>query len=169
MTKEPSNAESAWLRWWRELQDDRAGRAELRRCGGITEVAFAEPFHLLRRMKGNPTADIDLKKLALVAAVLSHVDDNVTEDMTLAASMAAPSGEKALVSDSRFRQILRTEAREFDDRLRDVVRVVHQLGRRASVHRLAEDLWWWNERTRRTWALDYYERASPEKTSKAEP
>ena len=155
-------SESVWKKWWQELQKDPGGRAELRRCGTVAEAAFCAPFHFLRRLKGNPTREIDLNKLALISVVLSHVKED-SGVLSLGAQMGEPSGDKALVSDTRFRQLLRAEESDFDERLAELVRVVHQLGQRASIDRLGEDLWWWNDRTRRRWALDYYERAPKQK------
>lgn len=150
-----------WRQWWETLQRDRAGRAELRRCSSISEAAFCAPYHLLRRMKGNPEGEFDLKRLGLIAAVLAHVTEDLSEKVSLGGLMATPQGEKPVVSDQRFRRLLRADAAEFDERLRDLFRVLHQLGGRAPIDRLANDLWWWNDRTRRQWALDYYELASP--------
>lgn len=150
---------SVWRTWWERLQQDRGGRAELARCGTVTEAAFCAPFHLLRRMKGNPHAEIELKNLGLIAAVLSHIDVDDPGSGSLAKQMAMPQGDKAVVSDVRFRQILRSDASELDERLVALVRVLRQLGGKTSVHQLAKDLSWWNERTKRKWALDYYEHA----------
>lgn len=146
---------SAWLAWWSRLQEDRGGRAELARCGTVRDAAFCAPFHLLRWMNGNPTDDFELKKIGLIAAVLSHVNAHDPNCGSLAHQMA--EGDKAIVSDSRFRQLLRSESGDFDDRLVAMVRVLRQLGRKVDVERLAKDLWWWNEKTKRAWALEYYE------------
>ena len=47
--------------WWKNLNDeDRAGRAELRRCGTVVEVAFTAPYHrLLRRLIRQARAPVD--------------------------------------------------------------------------------------------------------------
>jgi CRISPR system Cascade subunit CasB len=160
VTTQETNTEQAlsvWRKWWSLLQQDRGGRAELARCGTVTEAAFCAPFHLLRRMKGNPVAEIELKTLGLIAAVLSHVDTDDPSCGSLAKQMASSQGDKAVVSDARFRQILRSDTSELDERLVALIRVLRQLGGRVSVDRLATDLSWWNERTKRHWALDYYE------------
>lgn len=163
--EEKEIVESVWTRWWKMLQKDRGGRAELRRCGTVAEVAFCEPFHLLRRLKGNPDKDWELKRLGLVAAVLAHVEDDAGE-RSFGTAMARLDGDKAVVSDSRFRQILRCGDQDTDELLRDLVRVLRQIKGVAPVGRLGEDLWWWNERTRRSWALDYYDdRTAPAKAS----
>jgi CRISPR system Cascade subunit CasB len=132
----------------------------------VAEAAFVAPYHLLRRMKGNPTAERDLRRLGLIAAVLAHVEEDAHGESSAAALMASTEGDKPVVSDSRFRQILRSDDQDLDELLRELVRVLKQIKGRAPVHRLGEDLWWWNEKTRRDWALDYYERATPEKKAK---
>lgn len=150
---------SIWRTWWNRLQQDRGGRADLARCGTVSEAAFCASFHLLRRMRGNPQAEIELRKLGLIAAVLSHVDSDDPGSCSLAKQMATPQGDKAAVSDVRFRQLLRTDADELDEQLIALVRVLRQLGGKVSVDQLATDLWWWNDKTKRRWALDYYEHA----------
>lgn len=143
----------AWKRWWLELQNDRGGRAELRRCATVTEAAFCAPYHLLRRMRGDPTDHWELARLGLIAVVLAHVDEDAP-GTSFAKLLAEPKGDKAVVSDARFRQLLRTD--DLDERLGDLVRVVRQTNRRAPVEKLAKDLWFWGERAKRQWALDYY-------------
>lgn len=150
--------QSTWSAWWERLKKDRGARAELRRCGSVAEVAFCPAFHELRRLRGNPSGERDLSRLGLIAGVLAHVEQDAGS-VSFAALLADPKGDKALVSDARFRQLLRADEAQFDERLTELVRVIHQLNRRAPVDRLARDLWWWNDRTRRQWALDYYERA----------
>lgn len=164
-TEEKDKVESAWIRWWKALQEDRGGRAELRRCGTIEEAAFCEPFHLLRRMRGDPEKPWDLRRLGLIASVLAHVEEDAAGERSLAALMAEPDGDKAVVSDSRFRKILRCGDQDLDELLRDLIRVLQQVKGRAPVDRLGEDLWWWNEGIRRTWAIHYFERALPERNS----
>ena len=153
-----------WMQWWKELQENRAGRAELRRCGTVVEAAFCGPFHHLRYLMKNPVGR-KLNHIGLIVAVLAHVDEDAPNDKSLAASMAQLEGEKAIVSDSRFRQILRCGDDDFDELLRDLVRVLRQLNGRAPIKQLGEDLWWWTDRTRRQWAIDYYERAIPERSN----
>ena len=166
-TEENEKKESVWTEWWQALRKDRAGRAELRRCGTVAEAAFCEPFHSLRSRMRNPTNDLKLKRLGLVAVVLAHVDDDVSGEKNLAKMMAKPDGDKAIVSDVRFRQILRCDDQDLDELLRDLVRVIRQLNGAAPVEQLGWDLWKWNDdQTRREWALHYYERAPLERKSR---
>lgn len=159
----PANAEprsSTWG-WWSHLgTQDRAGRAELRRCGTLAEVAFTAPYHRLLQRLGSRLSERDAQRVALVAAVLSHVEAEPAATISLARGMGTPKGEAQppVVSDSRFRHLLRNE--EPEDLFRELVRVIRQLDRRASVDPLVRDLLRWDEATRMRWARDYYEAAA---------
>ncbi|HWV39782.1 MAG TPA: type I-E CRISPR-associated protein Cse2/CasB [Vulgatibacter sp.] len=155
--------ESPWVEWWKELREDRGARAELRRCSTVSEAVFCKGFHRLKKMKGGEKPnDFQLRTLALIAVVLSHVEIDTEEDgpKSMGAAMAGPEADRPIVSDVRFRQILRTPPGSFDERLPDLVRVLRQMKRRAPVDRLAEDLQRWGDKIRRQWAVDYYERVS---------
>lgn len=143
-------------RWWKGLDQDRAGRAELRRSGGVGEVAFTSAYHRLLRGLGSRLGEGDARRVAAIAAILAHVEREPEDGAVLArrAGMTAGDGG-ALVSDSRFRHLLRSEDPE--DLMRELIRVVRQLGRCASVEPLFRDLMRWDEGTRMRWARDYYE------------
>ncbi|GAO03219.1 type I-E CRISPR-associated protein Cse2/CasB [Anaeromyxobacter sp. PSR-1] len=153
----PEPASSVW-RWWKSLaSEDRAGRAELRRCGTVGDVAFTASYHRLLQWLGSRLGEGDARRVAVAAAVLAHVEKEPRERTSLASQMARPKGDAqgAAVSDARFRHLLRNE--EPDDMLRELVRAVRQLDRSASVDRLFIDVVRWDERTRSRWARDYYE------------
>ena len=97
--------------------------------------------------------------------MLAHVKRDAVEERSFAAAMARPEGDRALVSDVRFLQILRSDDQDIDHLMRDLLRVVRQLKGAAPVHRVGEDLWWWNEWTRRRWAIDYFDRTSSDSRS----
>jgi CRISPR type I-E-associated protein CasB/Cse2 len=126
----------------------------------VVEAAFVEPYHRLRRMMGNPNGEMELKRLGLIAVVLAHVDRDAPNDKSFAETMA--DGAKPIVSDVRFRQILRYRSQETDELLRDLVRVLRQVRGNAPIEKLAKDLWWWSDQTRLRWALEYYDKAKPE-------
>ena len=148
---------TAW-RWWKSLgEDDRAGRAELRRCGTVTEVAFTAPYHRLLQRLGSRLGEGDARRVALLAAVLAHVEAEPAGLASLAKRMGTPKGEGQgpVISDARFRHLLRSQ--EPDELLREVVRVVRQLDRNAAVDPLFRDLMRWDEPTRMRWAREFYE------------
>lgn len=152
---------SVW-RWWRSLaEEDRAGRAELRRCGTVGEVAFTAPYHRLLQWLGSRLGEGDAKRVAVLAAVLAHIDEEPAEASSLAKRMGTPKGDGLgpTVSDARFRHLLRNE--EPDEMLRELVRSIRQLDRRASVDTLFRDVMRWDEPTRMRWARDFYEASAP--------
>ena len=160
---------STWWRWWRELQDeDRSGRAELRRCGTTADIAFTRPFHRLLQWLGSRLAEKDARRVALVAAVLSHVESDAAGE-SLAGRMGQPKAgsTEAVISDVRFRHLLTAD--DDDATLRELVRVVRQLGRVAPVDLLSRDLMEWNDRVRLRWARDYYEKSSSPKNPSSTP
>ncbi len=156
---------SIW-RWWKSLSDeDRAGRAELRRCATVAEVAFTAPYHRLLRWLGSRLKEGDARRVAAIAAVLAHVESEPGDGGSMAKRMGKPKGEgqASIVSDARFRHLVRNE--DPDEMLRELVRVVRQLDREAPVEALFRDLMSWDERTRMRWARDYYEAAPSAKKS----
>lgn len=153
-----SEPRSTVWRWWKNLDDDRAGRAELRRCGTVSEVAFTPAYHRLLRWLGSRLGEGDARKVAAIAAVLAHVEQEPADGAGLARQMGAHASDRGpVVSDVRFRHLIRSE--EPGELMRELVRIVRQLGRTAAVDTLFKDLMRWDEATRMRWARDYYEAA----------
>jgi CRISPR system Cascade subunit CasB len=164
----PTEHRSSVWRWWKSLaEEDRAGRAELRRCGTVGEVAFTAPYHRLLQRLGSRLGEGDAKRVAVLVAVLAHVDEEPAEDSSLARRMGTPKGEGQgpLVSDARFRHLLRNE--EPDELLRELVRAIRQLDRKASVDSIFRDVMRWDEPTRMRWAREFYEASAPVPTKKS--
>lgn len=143
------------------MDEDRAGRAELRRCATAAEVAFTASYHRLLRWLGSRLGEGDARRVAALAAVLAHVDREPDGDVHIARRMGQPKGEGqgAIISDSRFRHLLRGE--DPDELMRELIRIVRQLDRVAPVESLFQDLMRWDEKTRMRWARAYYEAAPP--------
>lgn len=164
---DPNSHHSSTWHWWSSLQEeDRAGRAELRRCGTLAEVAFTSAYHRLLKRLGSRLSRADERQLAALAAVLAHIETEPGGAESLARTMASPKGGSteagARVSEARFRQVIRcTDPEEL---MRDLIRVVRQLDRKADVDSLSRDLNRWTEETRLKWARDYFENAASPKT-----
>ncbi len=154
-------ARDALLAWWRALQDTPGERAELQRCKTVTDIFFAPAFHRLRFALSKHARSND-ERLAVVAAVLAHV--KIPAHGTFASQLAAPKsgGSSAAVSGLRFRRLIQVGQDEHDKLLRDMIRMVRFLGDVANVADLANGLYWWNDKTRRQWATDYYTAAPKE-------
>ncbi len=139
--------------WWKGLHADPGGRAGLKRCHDLTEVFFQPAFHELRRRLGASLDNAQSDGLAAVAALLSHV--KAESGVSLAAQMAKPMiGEKSPMSELRFRRLLQCQTRaELFPLLLRAIRILDGL---VNLPSLIESVFYWNESTRRRWAMDYY-------------
>ncbi len=150
--------ETPWQRWWRALQERRGDRASLRRCRSVLDVALEPAFHDLLKRLGSRLKEVDRDRVAAVAAILAHVEKDEPA-WSIAELMARPKGDKPVVSDARFRRLLRLESP--DELMHELVRVIGMLGGEAPVAPLASDLARWGDPIRKRWALAYYEKAEP--------
>lgn len=147
--------------WWRLLDDNRGDRAELRRCGTLAEVVFTPAYHRLRQIVRR-SGEVQDDGLALVAGLAARVKNNVM-DHTVAEQMATGKldGGSARVSGLRFRRLLKVKDRE--DFFTAMGRVIALLGGVVNLQSLAQSAYFWNDRTRKQWAFDYYSQAPSEK------
>lgn len=149
-------------KWWTELQDNRADRAGLRRAGSLQNILVQEATYNLARKLG---AEIkDMPRVALIAAVLSYVREDVP-DVKVARALGAPQ-EQPLCSALRFQRLI--QAAEGDVQLTAFRRALALLSNRANVKDLATSLLQWNtpsmgERCRQTWLYDYFQTDNPGK------
>jgi len=156
-----ADARQVLLDWWKNLDENRADRATLRRCRSAGEVALHPAYHRLRRVLRESNS-LNAEALAVVAGLLVHVrSDNPGSEFPAQMASSKGEGRGSAVSELRFRRLLRIERRE--DLLGPLVRIVTLLGGNANVASLADSVYWWNEKTRKRWALAYYENAPEEK------
>jgi len=139
------------LNWWRSLENDKGSRAELRRARSATEVVFSPAYH--RLFKELP--QVDKEGLACAAGLCSHVKENTIE-VSLAEQMAA-GGDKSQVSGLRFRRLLAINSRE--ELYHSMIRIIRLLNGMVNVRDLAKTVYWWNEKTKKHLAYDYYAKA----------
>ena len=149
--------------WWQSLNDNRGDRAELRRCSTLVEVAFTPAYHRLRLAVGKFGA-VNADALALVAGLAARVKNDITGN-TLAEQMATHKIEtskdgKAKVSGLRFRRLLKIKERE--DLFTAMGRVVALLGSAVNLQSLTNSVYFWNDRTRKQWAFEYYTKSPSE-------
>ena len=149
----------AFVAWWRSLEDNRGDRAELRRCGTLAEVVFTPAYHRLHqtvRRYGKVHDD----GLAVMAGLAAKVKNNVT-DNTVPEQMATGKGDSARVSGLRFRRLLKVKGQE--ELFTAFGRVIALLGGSVNLQSMAQSVYFWNDRTRKAWAFDYYSKAPSEK------
>jgi len=148
------------IRWWDALDKDRGERARLRRCHSLAEVTFSPAYHRLRQaLERHGRVDDD--GLALVAGLTSRVKVS-TDSSSLAEQMASGKSDgSARVSDLRFRRLLKVKGKQ--ELLGAMTRVIALLGGTANIQSLAQSVYFWNDRTRKDWAFEYYSKAPTEK------
>ena len=149
----------ALVAWWLSLDDNRGDRSELRRCGTLTEVVFTPAYHRLRQTVCRSGAVHD-DGLALVAGLAAKVKIN-TIDNKIAEQMATGKSDgSARVSGLRFRRLLKVK--DQGELLIALGRVISLLGGAVNLQSLAQSVYFWNDRTRKQWAFDYYSKAPGE-------
>ncbi|MBU2054501.1 MAG: type I-E CRISPR-associated protein Cse2/CasB [Proteobacteria bacterium] len=144
--------------WWRWLDENRGERAVLRRCGTLTDVAFSPAYHRLRSAV-NRFGFIDDDGLALVAGLAARIKDDIDSGSIAEQMATAKSGgdAKARISGLRFRRLLKVKERE--DLFSAMTRVIALLGGSVNMQSLAQGVYFWNDKTRKQWAFDYYSKA----------
>jgi CRISPR type I-E/ECOLI-associated protein CasB/Cse2 len=155
---EPTLA-SVVRRWWAILEGRRGDRAELRRARTPSAVAFLAPFHRLLRDLRQAGIRFTPETVAVIAGVVAHVERD-DASRTVAVQMASEHNGKARVSGLRFRRLLAVD--DLAELQTALIRTVRLLDRSASVGDLAKSIRWWNDRTKKQWATDYYATAPTE-------
>lgn len=148
--------------WWSELKDRRADRAGLRRCKSTLEVVLQPGFvDLLRRIEEQKAAyiagDWQVQRLALIAGVLSGIEQEATASAAYIMAMPRSGGDASRVSQLRFRRLLVIQDPE--ELLIAWKRMLRLMDNQANIPDLAHRLYWWNDRIRREMALEYYRNA----------
>lgn len=157
--------------WWQQncgpAARDPAVRARLRRCRSTVD-AVREPaaIALSRRLGGLREGSTTLwqDRTLDLARVLSHVrEDDGLRPMRAVGWRSFPghkdeneaaSAERPDLSEVRFRRLLETPAGE--PLVMAFIRLIRLLDGRINVRLLASDFLYWNDRTKKQWAFDYY-------------
>lgn len=152
-----------FCRWWQDLEHNRGECAALRRASSPTEVVFSPAYHRLLRQLQQRDYKIDREALARAAGLAAHVKEDAVASRSVAQQMASPGqgGTGAKVSGLRFRRLLAVS--QTNELYSPLIRVIRLLGGRVNLLDLANAVYWWNEKTRKRWAYDYYATAPGEK------
>lgn len=139
------------LQWYNELENDKGGRAELRRAHNPIEVVFLSVYHrLYAKLEASSP---DKEALACVAGLCAHVKENQKDEFA--------KQMEGNISSLRFRKLLAINDRE--DLYHMMIRIIRQLGGKVNVADLAKTVYWWNEKTKKELAYEYYANASSKK------
>ena len=148
--------------WWQGLEEDHASRAVLRRCATLDAVTLSDAYQRFYRYMlacGWPedASEWQRDKLAAIAGLLAHVKTDDTQRLPI--KMSELTGDRPLVSELRFRGLLKIET--IDDLFISLRRTLPLMGYQASVEQLARDVYWWNDDTKKRWAYSYVWPAKP--------
>ena len=142
--------------WWLQLTQDAGERAILRRCATLDEVAMSAPYQRFYRYmlaRGWPAhaSEAQRDRLAAIAGLLAHV--KVSDESRLPESMSPADGDKPLVSEMRFRALLRLETVE--DLYAGLRRILPIIRHQTNLSMLARDIYWWDDSVKKAWAYSY--------------
>ena len=138
------------LRWWQSLLEDKGARAELRRCHELTEIFMQPAFYRLFNSLKN-FGDIFEDGLAVVAGLLSHVKKTIP---TIKISAQMSQGEKPVISDLRFRKLLKIQ--NHSELYPAMIRIIKHLDGTVNIIDLSNSVYFWNDRTKKESAFNYY-------------
>lgn len=142
--------------WWRGLDEDRSGRAVLRRCATLDAVAMSAPYQRFYQYMiacgWSPNASESQRdRLAAIAGLLAHL--KIEDARRLPDVMSPIGGDKPLVSELRFRALLKIETS--DDLFASLRRVMPLINHQTNVSMLAHDVYWWGDGIKKEWAYSY--------------
>lgn len=148
----------ALLAWWSDLENDKGGRAELRRASSVFEALMCPAFQRLQRrlvaispeMFGKP---YQLDRLAMACALMAHVREHSEQSLPKAMSNRSKSGERNPVSELRFKRLL--ESHDDEALFTGLRRVLPLIDRKVDVLSLVNSVLYWGNAVKRTWAYEY--------------
>ena len=88
---------------------------------------------------------------AAIAGLSAHVKTDDTQRLSI--KMSELNGDKPLVSELRFRDLLKVDTTE--DLYVSLRRVLPLVGHQASIVQLARDVYFWGDDTKKQWAYSY--------------
>lgn len=150
------------VKWWSMMQGPRftGERAMLRRCKSTDEVALQSIYYsllesVLELKEVEIFRGVITTRLPLIVGVLAHVEQDTPGcPIAKAMGMNKQGSDRPVMSDLRFRRILRTE--DSSELYISMIRIIKMLGNRADVKDIIQSLYFWNDQTRKGWASQYY-------------
>lgn len=142
--------------WWSTLEKDRASRAMLRRCATLDDIVLSPAYQRFYRYMlacGWPgdAREWQKDKLAAIAALAANVEFDT--DTNLPYQMSELDGDRLLVSELRFRALLKLDTTE--EVFVSLRRALPMIARKTSIIQLANDIYWWGDSTKKRWAYSY--------------
>lgn len=180
--KNTPSLETILTRWWQsmmlsseELKNHNiapassGAKAQLKRCTSVDAAVLSEGFRALWQSMSLEVTEqfspADFERWATIAAILVHVQKDSDIKLAVAAGRHG-DGDKSVVSEMRFAQL--QSAKNADEFLRRLRRILKQVKGEVSIIRLAKDIEQWfieqhsfrprkaENRISVQWAMDYY-------------
>ncbi len=142
----------ALFQWWQGLGDHTSDPAALRRCATTLDVVLTPAYQTLygRLDARFDRLSSDADRLAAIVGLLSHIKK---DDANSAPAKTFSQGEKPVLSPLRFRRVL--EAQNVDELYPVLRRALPLVGYVINVRKLARDVYYWGDRTKKDWAYSY--------------
>lgn len=154
--------------WWLDLCAHNGDRAELRRAKDFEGLVLSPAtIQLILALKETDLGKHGgwMDRMPIIAGLAAHLDtsENVRQTIlqkpaqtpSLPLAMVRKEGDRPVVSELRFRRLLRYERK---DLYRPMVRILSLLDNRANLFELAEVVFWWGPKIKKQWALMYFEK-----------
>lgn len=142
------------LAWWQGLNDDRASRANLKRCSTPLEVVMTSAYQrLYSRLQtaGLPEQQPDSDRLPAVVGILAHIKkDNADVDF---AARCSGIEKEPVVHPLRFKHLL--ESSDTAELFTNLRRILSLIDDTAPVLVLSRDIYFWGDKTKRRWVYGY--------------
>jgi len=143
--------------WWKGLEKDHATRAILRRCSTLDDVILSSAYQRFYRYMltcnwPEDASSYQNDKLAAIAGLLAHINSEDTK--LLPVLMSELNGDKPMVSELRFRDLLKIEST--DDLFQSLRRVLPLINKKANPYNLANDIFFWGDQVKKKWAYTYH-------------
>ncbi len=153
------NLVSELIIWWSMLKDHKGDRAALRRCYESPDI-ISHTKHLVllsKKLNDSVLTDFEVNKIMPIFGLLSHVklDD---KNKKIAIAMAQPKNNNAIVSEVRFQRIL--QSKNQSELYPLLLRGIKMLDYKISVYDLITSIYYWGDKKKKEWALDYYRNAT---------
>ncbi|SDH68021.1 type I-E CRISPR-associated protein Cse2/CasB [Roseospirillum parvum] len=168
MTDPKPDSGAVALDWWRDLRDNRAAAARLRRCHSPLEALLVPQTLTLARRLNRADRPDRLGRVGALAVTLAHVKEHAPGLSVMRAVGATSTKdddvEGATLSEQRLRRLLLTDGDDESELMSAFVRLVRLMKGTANVADLAHSLLFWSDHTRQRWVFDYYNagRARPD-------
>jgi CRISPR system Cascade subunit CasB len=150
-SEKPKSWKPILERWWDNLKEnDRGGRAKLRRCESPLDVMLVPAFHNLFNQLKDCIPTKNISAVAAIAGLASHVDSNASasEDdryWSFAKQLgnSKENSEKPFMSEIRFYKLIKSK--DFDEFYKNVRRAMMMLNRNVNLPALADCILEWDK------------------------